>query len=306
MEYKLGQRVTLKADMGWGFGKIVECSDKTVGVRYDDGRLVRFEKERQELTEVKDNNIDNDCQKAPSLGKNNSFVPVSLDSEQKRRKPMIDSAYLKDAVTFFSRVSLKQLYSYKEFSDFTPPHYPGVYGWYFKCSFPGLPDDRTTIITNGKLLKEGWRLYYIGLGSSLYQRLIEKHFDGTASVSSLRLTLGSLLIRKLNLYLIQTPGNSYRFNDEKKLSEWICKNAKVAYFTCEACEQLEKLAIEKFHKELYLNTEHNFSKFEPLKDLRKNLKDISLHENNKPNKSGRNKCFKAYLKQAKGFRKRKK
>lgn len=210
---------------------------------------------------------------------------------------MVDLACLNDAVRFFSRANLKHLYSYKELRDSPPPHYPGVYGWYFKGSLPGLPDDHTTIV------KDKWKLCYIGRGASLYQRIREKHFDGTASNSSLRLTLGSLLMKELNLYLIKTPGNSYKFNDEKKLSEWIYKNARVSYFTCEACEQLEELAIDHFQKELYLNTEYNPSKFEPLILLKKNLKNIALLESSKPNKSGRNKHFKAYLKQAKVLRK---
>lgn len=216
---------------------------------------------------------------------------------------MVDSACLNDAMKFFSWVNLKQLYSHRDFSDFHPPHYPGVYGWYFKCSFPGLPDEHETVIKDGKFFKDRWRLCYIGLGSSLYQRLIEKHFEGTASDSSLRLTLGSLLVKDLNLHLIKTPGGSYKFSDEKKLSDWIIKNARVAYFTCESCDQVEKMAITNFQKELYLNTEYNPSKFEPLITLKKNLKNIALLKNNKPNKAGRNKIFKAYLKQAKEFRK---
>ena len=292
MDYQLGMTVKLKADPGWGVGTIVECTDGLVGVRYKDGRLVRFEKAREELVEVKNGKVRRVAlPPEPEPYKTPKKKPVI---ENVKKEKVMDPACLSDAVEYFSRITPKQLYGFKELKECPPPHYPGVYAWYFSKEFLGLPQDHNVVIKEGGFRGDKWKLMYIGIGESIYNRLMEKHFEGTAVISSLRWTLGCLLIKEIGMYPISTPGGSSKFSKEGKLSEWIQKNARVTFFTCESMDDIEKMSIRQYQKVLYFNTEHNPSKFQPLIDLKKNLRELALPENVKPNKKAISKAFKLY------------
>ena len=52
VNYQLGMKVRLKGDPSWGIGTIVECIDKIIGVRFKDGRLERYDKNRDQLVEI--------------------------------------------------------------------------------------------------------------------------------------------------------------------------------------------------------------------------------------------------------------
>ena len=86
---------------------------------------------------------------------------------------------------------------------------------------------------------------------------IRSHYSGNASGSTLRLTLGCLLSHDLGIEL-RRAGKSGRLNfvdGEKKLSEWISKNAFVAWHIIGRPWEYEEDLINKIS--VPLNLDHN-------------------------------------------------
>lgn len=112
------------------------------------------------------------------------------------------------------------------------PKEAGLYGWYFRQ----IPDD---VPTDGCVFHNGATLLYVGIAPSsssssahLRSRL-RQHLRGNAYGSTLRLTLGCLLSRKLGLELRQTQSGKRRTfgPGEKLLSDWIAEHARVVFVT---------------------------------------------------------------------------
>ena len=132
----------------------------------------------------------------------------------------------------------------------------GVYAFYFK-EIPGKIPVKDCI-KFGHLI-----LLYLGVSparKNSKQNLrtrIRSHYTGNASGSTLRLTLGCLLSHDLGIELRRT-GKSGRLtfvNGEKKLSEWISKNAFVAWRTIDRPWEYEEDLINKIS--VPLNLDHN-------------------------------------------------
>jgi hypothetical protein len=121
----------------------------------------------------------------------------------------------------------------------TVPKGPGLYGWFFQQTPPGVP-------LQNCLFRDGMPLLYIGIApkapwmsgtiqkestQSLRHR-IRYHYRGNAEGSTLRLTLGCLLAFQLGLELRRVgSGRRMTFGlGEAKLSQWMASHAYVTWF----------------------------------------------------------------------------
>jgi hypothetical protein len=144
------------------------------------------------------------------------------------------------------------------------PPLPGIYGWFFSELPPGTP--ATDCITS-----DGRTLLYVGIspterrvglppsGQNLRVRL-RQHFRGNAASSTLRLTLGCLLARKLGIAL-QRDSDRYTFgNEELVLSNWMGENAFVRWQALDKPWLLENQLISEMSLPLNLrgNEDHEF------------------------------------------------
>jgi hypothetical protein len=122
-----------------------------------------------------------------------------------------------------------RLYQWAELKtnpEFPPPS-PGLYGWFFKCVPlpPKVPIDSC-------IVREGATLLYIGISPNNdkstgdLRKRVRLHFNVTAEFSTLRLTLGCLLVDKLGTELLQDVSGGKTFGEkERVLSEWMAVNS---------------------------------------------------------------------------------
>jgi hypothetical protein len=145
-----------------------------------------------------------------------------------------------------------------------------LYAWFFKEIPPRVP-------TNGCITRDGLTLLYIGispskppgnivtLNSRNLRKRIKDHYLGNAEGSTLRLTLGCLLSDELGIEL-RRIGNGHRMTftkaGEERLSDWMNRNAFVAWVEHPEPWKLESEAIKRFILPLNLrdNDYNEFSK----------------------------------------------
>ncbi len=112
------------------------------------------------------------------------------------------------------------------------PSARGAYAWWFKTIPDGVP-------TAGCLHHEGRILLYVGISphsdrstGTLRKRICRSHFNGNASGSTLRLTLG-VLLTKSGCHPLRRTGRSERMTltppGELWLNNWMEENAKVCW-----------------------------------------------------------------------------
>ena len=145
------------------------------------------------------------------------------------------------------------------------PSSPGVYAWYFR----ELPDER--IHVRACHHAQGLPLLYVGIspkrppasGPASKQNLrkrIHYHYRGNAAGSTLRLTLGTLLARRLGIELrrVGSGGRLTFATGEAALSDWMGKNALVCWLPTAAPWEVETAVIGQLDLPLNLdqNTQH--------------------------------------------------
>ena len=173
-----------------------------------------------------------------------------------------------------------------------PPTSFGLYFWWFekrviqkllpKIKLAGYPE-----YSKGWIFREKWNLLYIGIGSNLKTRILACHFRGNANVSTLRMSLGCLLVIELGICLWKQPrlrDGEYRYTfgveGEKKLSKWMAGNALVRLVETPDYEALEEKYIRQYAP--LLNIDDNPRLFRPLKVLRSQLKECAKLKVDKP------------------------
>ena len=82
--------------------------------------------------------------------------------------------------------------------------------------------------------------------ATLRKRLLGNHFGGNTSGSTVRLTLGSLLLFPLGLVPCLTRSNKIRFtaDSEARLTEWMCSSLLVTYWAAPSSFDLVGLETE--------------------------------------------------------------
>lgn len=142
------------------------------------------------------------------------------------------------------------------------PREPGVYAWYFREIPDGVP-------YHDCITHQGLTLLYIGIAPTrpfangklasartLANRLRE-HAQGSSEASTLRLSLGCLLSVRLGIELRRVgSGRRMTFGTgERTLSEWIARNALVAWIIHPRPWEVEEQLIHDVS--LPLNLKHN-------------------------------------------------
>ena len=136
------------------------------------------------------------------------------------------------------------------------PEAEGIYAWYFRELPPAVPHGCAPEFQGLQLLYIGISPAYEGSSNNLRKR-IRTHFNGNASSSTLRLTLGCLLANKLGLVL-QLTGRTERLTygeGEVELSAWLKANAYVAWFKHKQPWSIEDRIIHEVSP--LLNLQHN-------------------------------------------------
>jgi hypothetical protein len=146
------------------------------------------------------------------------------------------------------------------------PASAGVYAWFFDSCPQGVP-------TEGLVRSVGLALLYVGIspkppsnvGTQSRQTLrsrLRYHFRGNAEGSTLRLSLGCLLSQSLGIELRRVgSGRRMTFGaGERVLSDWLERNARVAWLACDEPWRIEKRIIHSVSLPLNLdqNRHHGF------------------------------------------------
>ena len=168
-------------------------------------------------------------------------------------------------------------------SDCPIPRRPGVYAWFFKDIPPGVPIE-------GCCTFDSLNLLYIGISptapptngapssrQTLRSRL-QYHFRGNAEGSTLRLTLGCLLSKKLDIQLRRVgSGKRMTFTTlgEEKLSDWMAANAYVCWIEVDEPWKLEDQLIRTLPLPLNLRGNPNHAFHPTLSDIRRKAKIIA-------------------------------
>jgi GIY-YIG catalytic domain len=162
------------------------------------------------------------------------------------------------------------------------PNAPGVYAWYFREIPAGVP-------TANCVQHDGATLLYAGISpsappangkrpssQSLWHR-IRYHYRGNAEGSTLRLTLGCLLADELGIQLRRVgSGKRMTFGPgEAVLSEWMGRNALVAFHVCERPWQLEAELLRTVSLPLNLDQNRNHAFHSTLTQMRGAAKERS-------------------------------
>lgn len=121
------------------------------------------------------------------------------------------------------------------------PESPGIYGWWFRSFPPDVPEEETLQSGLGHLL-------YIGIApngpksSRTLRDRLRNHIRGPIGSSTLRRTLASLLAASLDLKFTQTATNrpSMSVEDESRLTEWMSREAMVAWLVCGRPWEIER------------------------------------------------------------------
>jgi hypothetical protein len=159
------------------------------------------------------------------------------------------------------------------------PKLPGVYAWYFRNVPPIIP-------TTGCNRIDEYYLLYVGISPSAPPRngkapstqsllhRVRYHMQGNAEGSTLRLTLGCLLADQLGIELRRVgSGNRLTFSaGEKRLSEWMDENARVAWFVCDEPWKLEEKLISTLNLPLNLHQNSANAFFKVLSEVRRAAK----------------------------------
>lgn len=139
------------------------------------------------------------------------------------------------------------------------PEANGMYGWCFRTEdLPGGPSAEGFFQVGSK----GLILFYLGISpddetsdGNLRERL-KTHLEKTARNSTLRYSLGALLIDTLHLEVVPHGKRKLSFGGtEDRLTEWICEHGHFTWIEHEKPWEIEERLIHLLHPPL--NLDHN-------------------------------------------------
>jgi len=224
-----------------------------------------------------------------------------------------DRTRIETHVSWFAEPEPNKIFSVSDMGKMGfPPHGPGVYGWYFDDPPPYVLEAKKgcTAIKTGKWpSRKKWWLLYIGKAEHLNERIVKYHIKGEhyakGTMSSLRLSLGCLLSKKLRLRLCWEKGTSGKKEESfekkgKKLDDWFQKHARIAWVETTQRHQVEIEAIAKYV--LPLNHKHNTHPLKkPLSRLRKKFRDIAKDPDRKPKRKYFRKAYREFVKEVRSL-----
>jgi hypothetical protein len=149
------------------------------------------------------------------------------------------------------------------------PGKPGIYAWYFSSFPPEIP-------VHDVYSYQGLPLLYVGIApsrpgsSSNLRKRIKQHLKSNAYGSTLRLTLGCLL--GLELRRVSTTRMTFAKSGEQQLSEWLSKNAFVAWQQADDPWYLEEQILAEISLPLNLRGNESHPFYPTLRELRQQAK----------------------------------
>lgn len=144
------------------------------------------------------------------------------------------------------------------------PQDRGLYAWFFKEVPPSVPID-------GCVAKDGMTLLYVGISpknetsTQNLRKRITNHYRGNAEGSTLRLTLGTLLLEQSD-FPLRRVGSGKRMTfthlGEQWLDDWMEENAFVAWVKHQAPWEVESEIFKAVPLPLNIqdNDHHTFAK----------------------------------------------
>ena len=146
---------------------------------------------------------------------------------------------------------LSKLYSRKQIiaNPSLVPERGGFNAWFFK----GIPADTPT---EGCFKKDGLTLLYVGISPvrassqrNLHKRIVDDHCKGPAKTSTLRTSLGVLLVEESGYPLQKISGTdkmSFSPAGEDWLNDWMDKNAFVCWYEHPTPWEIKEQVITAF------------------------------------------------------------
>lgn len=146
------------------------------------------------------------------------------------------------------------------------PASPGVYGIFFDSA--QLLLERSGYLEFDSafpLNRDGFDLLYVGATASDLRIRALQHLVGDSRSSSLRMTVGALLAEELALDPVGDGSRTYfSFGDgERRLSEWLAANTRLAFWECDTPFVLEKHLLRTYPVPFNISDRkrHPFSKY---------------------------------------------
>jgi len=172
-----------------------------------------------------------------------------------------------------------RIYSWRELEDDAslPPTRPGVYAWFFD----EVPE---VVPLTGCFEREGAHLLYAGISprrTSSTQNLrkrIRYHFQENAEGSTLRLTLGCLLERKLGTVL-RRVGSGYRMTFgpfEAALTHWMAGHARVSWVVTGDPKEVETRLISSLCLPLNMDQNATTPFYQTIRKIRREARERAM------------------------------
>ncbi len=281
-EYKVGMIIKSPEKPEFGPGKVIRINGNSIWIyfRNDNSKYARqYSKNVARLNRYKKKSD----QFLNSLNEKN-FVDTSIGL-------LYEPSIIEKCKYFCLKPKLKSI---DDLNIEHPPSQFGVYGWYFDEPPPYVPTNGCTSVKTGSWpFRTKWWLLYVGKAKSLSERIVTYHIGGghyaKRTMSSLRLSLGCLLSKKLGILLYYPPESFGK--KEKKLNNWLEKHALITWVRTAYIDEVETCAIQEYY--LPLNYEHNNHPLvQPLSNLRKAFRKIVKSSDRKGKKKRKQK--KAY------------
>lgn len=199
---------------------------------------------------------------------------------------------------------LENIYPVKTMEESSPPSSPGIYAWYFDEPPPYVPTSGCTFVkAGGWLFKTKWWLLYIGRAEDLNDRNVNYHIKGEhyaeGTISSLRLSLGCLLSKKLDLILYYPPESFGAYGDSK-LNEWLKEHVRISWIEVKNIYVIEPEIIRNCTLPLnYKDNDHPLKK--PLSNLRTAFRNISKNLGQKSNKKEFRRAYENFARECKSL-----
>lgn len=251
--YKVGMIVKHKTGYGVGVGKILEIQGCMLTIDFGKAGIKEFHSEFTPLEILRNKNFKAKDVKQSAFNKLHETDTTDFDQALSLETSMSE---IEQEVDYFACPD--KLFSPNDLQKQPPPSCSGVYGWYFDEPPPYVPKSGCTSIKIGQSPgRRKWWLLYIGQAKNLKERIVKYHIEGACyaegTMTSLRFSLGCLLLRKLRLKL-SPPPQSFGKN-EWKLNSWLGKHARVAWIETLNLDAVESAAIATYT--LPLNHKHN-------------------------------------------------
>lgn len=148
-------------------------------------------------------------------------------------------------------------------AESTIPSGPGLYAWW------GAPDVLPGITGPAHPSASDLALLYVGIGSSLRARLVDRHVRGGTGASTLRRSFAALLLEQEGYRTRWTTTRVVLLpEDERRLTEWISKSLHVTWTEHPTPDAVEHRVIAALKPPLNLDANSGHPTYATVKTAR--------------------------------------